>query len=32
VWNKKKIESMKLAGLLAVNRGSLEEPRFIRIH
>jgi leucyl aminopeptidase len=31
VWNKKKIESMKLAGLLAVNRGSLEEPRFIRI-
>ena len=32
VWNKKKIESMKLAGLLAVNRGSQEEPRFIRIH
>jgi len=32
VWNKKKIEVMKLAGLLAVNRGSLEEPRFIRIH
>src|SRR5262245_21865062 len=32
VWNKKKIESMKLAGLLAVNRGSLEEPRFIKIH
>ncbi|MGZ8487912.1 MAG: leucyl aminopeptidase family protein, partial [Candidatus Binatia bacterium] len=32
VWNKKKIEAMKLAGLLAVNRGSLEEPRFIRIH
>jgi len=32
VWNKKKIASMKLAGLLAVNRGSLEEPRFIRIH
>ena len=31
VWNKKKIEAMKLAGLLAVNRGSLEEPRFIRI-
>lgn len=32
VWNKKKIESMKLAGLLAVNRGSLEEPRFICLH
>jgi leucyl aminopeptidase len=32
VWNKKKIEAMKLAGLMAVNRGSLEEPRFIRIH
>jgi leucyl aminopeptidase len=32
VWNKKKIETMKLAGLLAVNRGSLEEPRFIRMH
>jgi len=32
VWNKKKIEAMRLAGLLAVNRGSLEEPRFIRIH
>ena len=32
VWSKKKIESMKLAGLLAVNRGSQEEPRFIRIH
>ena len=32
VWGKKKIESMKLAGLLAVNRGSLEEPRFIVIH
>jgi leucyl aminopeptidase len=32
VWNKKKIESMNLAGLLAVNRGSLEEPRFIKIH
>ena len=29
VWGKKKIESMKLAGLLAVNRGSQEEPRFI---
>ena len=32
VWNKKKIAAMKLAGLLAVNRGSLEEPRFIKIH
>jgi leucyl aminopeptidase len=32
VWNKKKIESMQLAGLMAVNRGSLEEPRFIKIH
>jgi leucyl aminopeptidase len=29
VWGKKKIEAMKLAGLLAVNRGSHEEPRFI---
>ena len=32
VWGKKKIEAMKLAGLLAVNRGSEEEPRFITIH
>jgi leucyl aminopeptidase len=32
VWGKKKIESMKLSGLLAVNRGSQEEPRFIKIH
>jgi leucyl aminopeptidase len=32
VWGKRKIESMKLAGLLAVNRGSEEEPRFITIH
>jgi leucyl aminopeptidase len=31
VWNKKKIEAMHLAGLLAVNRGSAEEPRFIVI-
>ena len=31
VWNKKKIEAMKLNGLLAVNRGSVEEPRFIVI-
>lgn len=32
VWGKKKIEAMNLAGLLAVNRGSLEEPCFIKIH
>jgi leucyl aminopeptidase len=32
VWGKKKIEAMNLAGLLAVNRGSTEEPRFIKIH
>jgi leucyl aminopeptidase len=32
VWSKKKIEAMNLAGLLAVNRGSHEEPRFIKIH
>ena len=32
VWGKKKIEAMNLAGLLAVNRGSHEEPRFIKIH
>jgi leucyl aminopeptidase len=32
VWGKNKITSMKLAGLLAVNRGSQEEPRFIKIH
>jgi len=31
VWGKKKIAAMKLAGLLAVNRGSQEEPRFIVI-
>lgn len=31
VWGKKKIEAMNLAGLLAVNRGSTEEPRFIII-
>jgi leucyl aminopeptidase len=31
VWGKRKIEAMKLAGLLAVNRGSHEEPRFITI-
>ncbi|MFQ5682487.1 MAG: leucyl aminopeptidase [Candidatus Binatia bacterium] len=32
VWNKRKIQAMRLAGLLAVNRGSAEEPRFIVIH
>jgi leucyl aminopeptidase len=32
VWNKRKIQAMNLAGLLAVNRGSVEEPRFIKIH
>jgi leucyl aminopeptidase len=32
VWDKKKIAAMNLAGLLAVNRGSQEEPRFIKIH
>jgi leucyl aminopeptidase len=32
VWGKKKIEAMNLAGLLAVNRGSHEEPRFVKIH
>lgn len=31
VWGKKKIQAMNLAGLLAVNRGSIEEPRFIII-
>ena len=31
VWGKKKIEQMKLAGLLAVNQGSREEPRFIHM-
>jgi leucyl aminopeptidase len=31
IWDKKKIQAMKLAGLLAVNRGSQEEPRFIII-
>jgi leucyl aminopeptidase len=28
VWNKKKIETMKFGGLLAVNQGSVDEPRF----
>ena len=32
VWRKDKIEAMNLAGLLAVNRGSREEPRFIVLH
>ncbi len=32
VWDKRKIQAMKMAGLLAVNRGSQEEPRFIKIH
>ena len=32
VWKKNKIEAMSLAGLLAVNRGSQEEPRFIFMH
>ena len=31
VWGKKKIQAMNLAGLLAVNRGSVEEPQFIVI-
>lgn len=31
VWGKRKIENMKLAGLLAVNQGSREEPRFIHM-
>ena len=32
VWGKSKIAAMKLNGLIAVNRGSQEEPRFIKIH
>ena len=32
VWGKRKIAAMKLAGLLAVNRGSQEEPKFIVMH
>ncbi|MDE0031125.1 MAG: leucyl aminopeptidase [Deltaproteobacteria bacterium] len=31
VWGKRKIQQMKLAGLLAVNQGSREEPRFIHM-
>ena len=29
VMDKKKIESLRMGGLLAVNRGSVEEPRFV---
>lgn len=29
VWDKRQIEKMKMGGLLAVNKGSGEEPRFI---
>ncbi|HVR40673.1 MAG TPA: leucyl aminopeptidase [Thermoanaerobaculia bacterium] len=29
VYGKKEIEKMKMGGLIAVNRGSVEEPRFI---
>jgi leucyl aminopeptidase len=32
IWKKDRIEAMNLAGLLAVNRGSREEPRFIVMH
>jgi len=31
VWNKKQIEKERMGGLLAVARGSHEEPRFIKI-
>jgi leucyl aminopeptidase len=31
VWGKGRIEKEKLAGLLAVARGSVEEPRFIKV-
>ncbi len=31
VWGKRKIQQMRLAGLLAVNQGSREEPRFIHM-
>ena len=31
VWGRKRIQAMNLAGLLAVNRGSVEEPRVIII-
>jgi len=29
VFNKKQIESLRMGGLLAVNRGSVDEPRFV---
>lgn len=29
IWNKKKIEQMKMGGILAVNQGSSQEPRFL---
>lgn len=29
VWGRKEITRMKMGGLLAVNRGSVEEPRFV---
>ena len=29
VFNKKKIEALRMGGLLAVNRGSVDEPRFV---
>ena len=28
IFNKKKIESLKMGGLLAVNKGSIDEPTF----
>lgn len=28
IFNKKKIESLKMGGILAVNKGSIDEPRF----
>ena len=31
VWDKRQIEKMKMGGLLAVNKGSAEEPRFIML-
>lgn len=31
VWGRRRIEQLKMAGLLAVNQGSREEPRFIRM-
>ncbi|HEU5163531.1 MAG TPA: leucyl aminopeptidase [Thermoanaerobaculia bacterium] len=31
VWDKRQIEKMKMGGLLAVNKGSGEEPRFITL-